>query len=170
MKIIRVTEEYVVIGTDDGQALQIKKSELDFEAKIGMEVEKYVSGNEIIIVQKQPEKAEKEYADKETNGQTTLSGTSGQAPVINVINNNTMGSRPNIAPPAPKPVTVVNKLAYILLALFLGGLGMHKFYAGKSIGILYILFCWTFIPSAVALIEAIFACFQPADAKGRIVV
>ncbi len=42
----------------------------------------------------------------------------------------------------------------ILLALFLGGFGAHKFYLGKTgAGILYLLFCWTLIPSFVALIE-----------------
>lgn len=44
----------------------------------------------------------------------------------------------------------------ILLALFLGGLGAHKFYLGQPIwGILYLIFCWTFIPSLIAFIEAI---------------
>lgn len=43
-----------------------------------------------------------------------------------------------------------------LLALFLGGLGIHKFYLGKGgQGVLYILFCWTFIPAVIAFIEAI---------------
>ncbi len=43
-----------------------------------------------------------------------------------------------------------------LLALFLGGVGIHKFYLGRiGWGIAYILFCWTLIPSVVALIEAI---------------
>jgi len=43
-----------------------------------------------------------------------------------------------------------------LLALFLGGIGVHKFYLGQSgLGILYLLFCWTFIPGIIALIEAI---------------
>jgi hypothetical protein len=37
-----------------------------------------------------------------------------------------------------------------LLALLLGGIGIHKFYVGKpGIGIIYALFCWTFIPSIV---------------------
>lgn len=49
-----------------------------------------------------------------------------------------------------------NKLVAGLLALFLGGFGIHKFYLGKiGMGILYLLFCWTFIPSFVAFIEAI---------------
>ncbi|MEN6523854.1 MAG: NINE protein [Anaerolineaceae bacterium] len=43
----------------------------------------------------------------------------------------------------------------VLLALFLGGLGAHKFYLGKTVaGILYLLFCWTTIPAWIALFEA----------------
>lgn len=49
-----------------------------------------------------------------------------------------------------------SRMAAILLALFLGGIGMHKFYLGRpGQGLLYLIFCWTFIPSVVALIEAI---------------
>jgi TM2 domain-containing membrane protein YozV len=43
-----------------------------------------------------------------------------------------------------------------ILALLLGGLGIHKFYLGKGLqGLLYLIFCWTFIPAIVALIEGI---------------
>jgi len=43
-----------------------------------------------------------------------------------------------------------------ILAILIGGLGVHKFYLGKpGFGILYLLFCWTFIPAIVALIEGI---------------
>lgn len=43
-----------------------------------------------------------------------------------------------------------------ILALFLGGLGVHKFYLGRPIqGILYLIFCWTFIPSLIAFVEGI---------------
>jgi len=43
----------------------------------------------------------------------------------------------------------------VLLALFLGGLGAHKFYLGKTVaGIVYILFCWTTIPAWISLFEA----------------
>lgn len=43
-----------------------------------------------------------------------------------------------------------------LLAIFLGGLGIHKFYLGKAgMGILYLLFCWTGIPEIVGFIEGI---------------
>jgi TM2 domain-containing membrane protein YozV len=43
-----------------------------------------------------------------------------------------------------------------VLALFLGGIGVHKFYLGKvGQGFLYLIFVWTFIPAIVALIEGI---------------
>ncbi len=43
----------------------------------------------------------------------------------------------------------------LLLAIFLGGIGGHKFYLGNIVlGILYLVFCWTGIPSIVALVEA----------------
>jgi TM2 domain-containing membrane protein YozV len=42
----------------------------------------------------------------------------------------------------------------VLLALFLGGFGAHRFYLNKIIsGVIYILFFWTFIPAIIALIE-----------------
>ncbi len=41
----------------------------------------------------------------------------------------------------------------VLFALFLGGIGAHKFYMGQTgWGIVYLLFCWTAIPAFVALI------------------
>jgi len=49
-----------------------------------------------------------------------------------------------------------SKLTTILLALLLGGLGIHKFYLGQPRkGILYILFCITNISGLLALIDAI---------------
>lgn len=49
-----------------------------------------------------------------------------------------------------------SKVTAALLALFLGWIGIHKFYLGRTVlGIFYLLFCWTFIPAFVAFIEAI---------------
>ena len=49
-----------------------------------------------------------------------------------------------------------SKSLAILLAIFLGGLGIHKFYLEKpGIGLLYLLFCWTFIPAFLGLIDAL---------------
>jgi len=48
-----------------------------------------------------------------------------------------------------------NPTSAVLLALFLGGLGIHKFYMGKiGLGVLYLIFCWTYIPAIIAFIEA----------------
>ncbi|MEH6954801.1 NINE protein [Neobacillus drentensis] len=43
-----------------------------------------------------------------------------------------------------------------ILGILLGGIGAHKFYLGRpGIGILYLLFCWTYIPTIVGFIEGI---------------
>ena len=43
-----------------------------------------------------------------------------------------------------------------ILAIFLGGIGAHKFYLNQGgMGILYLLFCWTFIPSIIGFFEGI---------------
>lgn len=49
-----------------------------------------------------------------------------------------------------------SRIVAALLAFFLGGLGAHKFYLNKNgKGFLYLIFCWTYIPAIVSLIEAI---------------
>ncbi len=51
---------------------------------------------------------------------------------------------------------IKSKVAAGLLAIFLGGLGIHKFYLGKTgMGILYLVLCWTYIPAIVGFIEGI---------------
>lgn len=43
-----------------------------------------------------------------------------------------------------------------LLAFFFGGLGFHKFYLGQPItGLLYLFFCWTFVPMFLGFLEAL---------------
>jgi TM2 domain-containing membrane protein YozV len=49
-----------------------------------------------------------------------------------------------------------NKLAAGLLAIFLGWIGIHKFYMGNVMpGVVYLLLCWTGIPGILGLIEGI---------------
>jgi TM2 domain-containing membrane protein YozV len=49
-----------------------------------------------------------------------------------------------------------NKLVAALFAILLGGIGIHKFYLGNIVwGIIYLIFCWTFIPAIIGLIEGI---------------
>lgn len=48
------------------------------------------------------------------------------------------------------------KLAAALLAILLGGIGIHKFYLGQTgMGIVYLLFCWTGIPLLIGIVEGI---------------
>ena len=47
-----------------------------------------------------------------------------------------------------------SKAAATLWAIFLGGLGAHKFYMGSwGWGLVYLLTCWLYVPFLVALIE-----------------
>lgn len=51
---------------------------------------------------------------------------------------------------------VKSKLVAGLLGIFLGSIGVHKFYMGKiGMGIVYLLFFWTGIPAIIGFIEGI---------------
>lgn len=58
-----------------------------------------------------------------------------------------------------------SRISAALFAAFLGGFGAHKFYLGKvGQGFLYLIFCWTFIPSIIAFIEfIIYLCMSDED-------
>ena len=63
----------------------------------------------------------------------------------------------------------VNKGIYIGLCLFLGGIGAHKFYAGKWIqGLLYLAFSWTWVPVGLSLVDLLVAMFKTSDQYGQI--
>ncbi len=66
----------------------------------------------------------------------------------------------------------VNKIAYGLIAILLGGFGIHRFYSGKILsGIIYLLFCWTFIPTVLGIIEGIIALTKDdEDSNGNLYV
>ena len=56
-----------------------------------------------------------------------------------------------------------NKVTAGFLALFIGGLGIHRFYLGQWWGIFYLLFWSTLIPSIISLIESIVFFLTPYD-------
>lgn len=59
-----------------------------------------------------------------------------------------------------KPSLVI----YLLLAVFLGGIGMHDFYIGKSAaGVIKLLFFWTGIPAIIAVFNIIGALLNRKD-------
>lgn len=62
----------------------------------------------------------------------------------------------NTANPERANWPVKNKIVAAILALILGGLGIHKFYLGQSgKGILYLIFCWTYVPAILGFIEGL---------------
>jgi TM2 domain-containing membrane protein YozV/ribosomal protein L40E len=62
-----------------------------------------------------------------------------------------------LPPPNALGTTAPNgksRIAAALLAFFLGGFGVHRFYLGQiGWGFVYLLFCWTFIPAIASIVE-----------------
>ena len=145
-QIIKIKDGIVYVGMPTGQIIEVKRTSIDSEPQVGASVNVYGTGDNVIITQ-------------------TLTSA-----VVNNVNQQlqNINSQSLIIPPYSRPV---NKIAYALLALFVGGFGIHKFYAGKTgMGILYLVFFWTFIPAIVAFIEAIIALTKPADQYGNIYI
>lgn len=172
-KIIALSDDGTVsIGTDDGGIRETRCENIMFEPHIGDQVELFENGDKLIV-----------HKANDFAAQSPMAATPvAPAPVVNVSTvpaagdynfrvGTIQGEKPApYVPEAPKQ-KVVNKVGYVLLALLLGGFGAHKFYSGKTgLGILYIVFCWTFIPATVALVEAIIALTKKADVNGNIVV
>jgi TM2 domain-containing membrane protein YozV len=65
-------------------------------------------------------------------------------------------AHPNKSASYPTGGAPKSRIVAGLLALLVGVVGIHKFYLGKiGLGIVYILFCWTFIPAIIAFVEGI---------------
>ena len=57
---------------------------------------------------------------------------------------------------ARAPSRTKSKVAAFALAWLLGGIGAHKFYLNRvGQGLLYLIFCWTFVPMIIAFVEGI---------------
>ena len=151
-KIIKLDGNNVIIGCDvTNEIVKTKYSNLNFNPRIGDEVEVYKDGTDLII-----------YKSGYMGPQQTVSDTAGTGYERRVPDreniNYTYGRR-------------VNKSTYAVLAILVGSCGLHKFYAGKAAqGILYILFAWTFIPLIIGLIEGIAALLASEDENGCILI
>lgn len=70
-------------------------------------------------------------------------------------------------PPFPedeRPQIIQKKLVQSALAIFLGSLGAHKFYQGKTFqGVMYLLFFWTTLPAWIGFIEGVRYLFMPVE-------
>lgn len=94
-----------------------------------------------------------------TVGDEVITYTSGEKVIVTRANIHSISNDYNNEEPH-----VVSKISYALLAFFVGGFGVHKFYAGYTAqGILYLLFVWTGIPLILALIDGIIALTKKGD-------
>lgn len=157
-KIIDVKEDIIQIGTDDGKIKEVRREDVKFDPVIGDKVDVFENENNIIVTKAEVEKV---FDGNMQQGGVNIN--------INNANNNTTTNPNSVYYGDGKKV--VSKWIYVLLAFFLGGIGVHKFYAGKTgAGICYLLFCWTGIPAFIAFIEFIIAICSKADSNGNILV
>jgi len=66
-----------------------------------------------------------------------------------------------------KPKNRKSKNVAGVLAFFLGGLGIHRFYLGQWWGIFYLLFVWTYIPAIISFFEALVFWFSSEESFDR---
>lgn len=65
----------------------------------------------------------------------------------------------------------VNRKVYLLLTLFLGWAGIHRFYEKRWIlGIFYLALSWSGFPIALAFVDLMIALPMKADGDGRILI
>ena len=169
-KIIKVTGSVICIGLDNGSIKEVRRADVPFEPTLGMKVDIFENETTVII-----SPAEEAKIEKESVSSSNYSKNDG----INIVVTNSQETakkthsepNPNLYVPNPTTGKVINKVTYCVLAFFLGCFGIHKFYAGKTgAGIAFLLFCWTGIPSIIALIDCIIGICKPADSHGNIVV
>ena len=159
--IIKIEDDKVLIGTDDGGIKEVTNDSFGFTPAIGDEIEIFENNNRTLILKKEKAKENVDIASSNSSGG------------ININVRNTIDGTPQSGNLVSRDSStkVVNKIAYCLLALFLGFIGVHKFYAGKTgAGICYLLFCWTLIPEILAIIDLIVGLCKHSDSNGNIVV
>ena len=70
----------------------------------------------------------------------------------------------SLIPEGERPAVIKQKMIQSALAIFLGTVGAHKFYQGKTLlGALYFMFSWTTIPTWIGLLEGVRYLFMPID-------
>ena len=147
MKVIRIDASNAIVGLNDGTTKTYPLSAFNYTPMVGDEVQVYGDGANTII------------AKASQNNQQGNNGAGSQNVYVNVAQPTTAGGHK------------VNKVAYCIICLLLGGIGIHSFYAGKiGQGVCMLLFCWTWIPAIIALVQLIKALCTPADANGMIYV
>lgn len=66
---------------------------------------------------------------------------------------------------------VLNKKKYILLAVFTGWMGGHRFYAGQwPVAVFYLLFFWCGVPLAMTIVDLMIVIPMQANENGNILL
>ncbi len=145
-KVLKIQDDIVVIGTN-GTIKKVKVSDCYEKISVGDKVEIFESDNEIYISPvEEKDKVMESLKDFQSVGRSIDEGLNCD-------------------------LKKVDKTSYILLSMLLGGFGVHKFYAGKTaLGVVYLIFCWTYIPAILGFIEGIVVINKPADKFGKVIV
>lgn len=60
------------------------------------------------------------------------------------------------------------KTTALILAFLLGGLGIHHLYLGNYVrGVLYLAFCWTFVPVIISMVDFLLLLLMKNDTFNR---
>lgn len=143
-EIIKIKEGVAFVQINGNQIKEIKVDACKFEPTVGDHVEIYQNNQEFVLnkLKRRDDLYQSQIYD--------------EANPVYISKCETKGT---------------NKVIYACLALFLGGLGAHKFYAHHYFtGIIYLIFVWTLIPILLGVLEFIMALFIKADGNGYIVV
>ncbi len=136
-KILAVTPDYVSIGMDNGELRDAPIQVFNFVPQVGDEVEVFESGQKIII--SKIEKANQQLYPQQPFYQNPYPQQPAQQMpniIINNANNNVNSNQNYNGMYMGRPK---NKWVAIILCIFLGFVGAHKFYEGKTgMGILYL--------------------------------
>ena len=180
-KIIKIEESIVSLENDDGTIRQVRLENLNFAPIVGDEVEVLENNGNIIVTKKeiviqepipevtvnevvnQPVEEDKVHVITNSNNEQMIITEKPNQDVVIEVNKD--GETQVVK------ARLVKKITYCLLALLLGFIGGHKFYAKKTkAGFLYLLFSWTVIPFFFAFVELMHALMQKADPEGKILV
>lgn len=151
-KVLKIAGDKAVVGMEDNSTKTFDLSNFNYNPLIGDEVEVYGFDENAII-------SKKEATTATVQGQGN-NGSGSQNVYVNVQQTAPVSNGKK-----------VSKVAYLLFCFFLGGIGAHEFYAGHiGRGVAMLLFCWTGIPSIIALVQFFITLFKSSDPNGQIEV
>lgn len=160
-KIISINNSIVEIGEENGALTEVRMEDMAFSPRVGDIVDIFRSEGKVKVILSDNHGAKSGASDVNQNGGG-----------INInLSQTQQVQTPVMQPTFVQAGKVVSKIAYCLLAFFLGGIGVHKFYAGKTgTGVLFLLFCWTGVPAIIGVIDCIIGITKKADVNGNIIV